>query len=658
MANRYPDNPGEDVKEKLDPGLLPGLPVQGLSQRDEDHPGRKPSTQPEQQKRVCAVALRFPQQNQQEVGSEDIQVQLQRSTGKIQRLIGLLGGPEDPDTSTSPRGRSSWRSGPQHSLHPPVDVAGAPGFNEPVKGEYVITLDGRKNLVPVTVPEQIGVVEKVPAFEVQVPPGVLQPGKLLPNYRAELFLLFLVFLGRLDSSKVPVPVRELLGAFLQERPHVLLDLRLVLVWQNFPHLFEVLRPVGLQAPQKQVELSSRPELEARLKQPLLLLLFLLREVQHLLVHRNLIHRNQERVLVDEGEAARLGQLYQSGMQFSHVLGLPFVELQNPLPVVKLPVAEIQKGALDVLLDFHLERLRFLLAPGNDCLYVLLSDVHVRGLEDFVCPVLNHRHKLVFGESVVFQVLVLQGALALESALLDDRKVQLKLEVRPLDYLLFYGVFMAESEDEDGLFLADPVGPVHGLEVRLGVPVRVIENHDVGSGQVNPQASGSVREASNVAVVLQDIQNSSHLAEDQDSASPRNELLDQPVHQHHLAGVLHDVLAEGISGLVLVPVEQVGVVASLSELHGQVDESQLASSILLLEGIHVLGEQVLVELPLHVGLKLIRIRENLRVEEVQERPELSEAILERSPGTSFFPSGASHRMSPARRRYPGLRLSHQ
>lgn len=43
-------------------------------------------------------------------------------------------------------------------------------------------------------------------------------------------------------------------------------------------------------------------------------------------------------------------------------------------------------------------------------------------------------------------------------------------------------------DVDSVFLADPVGPRHGLQVVLGIPVTVEDNHSVSSGQVDAQAA--------------------------------------------------------------------------------------------------------------------------------------------------------------------------
>lgn len=48
-------------------------------------------------------------------------------------------------------------------------------------------------------------------------------------------------------------------------------------------------------------------------------------------------------------------------------------------------------------------------------------------------------------------------------------------------------------DVDSVFLAYPVRPRHGLEVILGVPVAVKDDHSVSSGQVDAQPTCSGRQ---------------------------------------------------------------------------------------------------------------------------------------------------------------------
>lgn len=102
-------------------------------------------------------------------------------------------------------------------------------------------------------------------------------------------------------------------------------------------------------------------------------------------------------------------------------------------------------------------------------------------------------------------------------LLDDDGVQAQLHLGPLHDPLLHCVFCDEAEDSHLLLLTDPVGSVlrsgengvgeavevgflkqtnkkkhgthHRLKVDLRVPVRVVQDDDVGCGQVDAQTSG-------------------------------------------------------------------------------------------------------------------------------------------------------------------------
>ena len=74
------------------------------------------------------------------------------------------------------------------------------------------------------------------------------------------------------------------------------------------------------------------------------------------------------------------------------------------------------------------------------------------------------------------------------ARLDDHLVEFESDGLPLkDFLLNRGL-SDESVDIHLLLLADSVSTVHGLEVNLGVPVRVIQDDMVRSHQVKAEAS--------------------------------------------------------------------------------------------------------------------------------------------------------------------------
>ncbi|KAA6426419.1 MAG: hypothetical protein FRX49_03530 [Trebouxia sp. A1-2] len=72
--------------------------------------------------------------------------------------------------------------------------------------------------------------------------------------------------------------------------------------------------------------------------------------------------------------------------------------------------------------------------------------------------------------------------------LDDQVVQHHFLLGPVQDVFFYA-----ATDVDSVFLAYPVGSRHGLEVILGVPVAVKDDHRVSSGQVDAQPACSGRQ---------------------------------------------------------------------------------------------------------------------------------------------------------------------
>lgn len=98
-------------------------------------------------------------------------------------------------------------------------------------------------------------------------------------------------------------------------------------------------------------------------------------------------------------------------------------------------------------------------------------------------------EFVFTESLLelFHVAVTHRARvqeAFELALLDDEAFETALRVGFLEEGLFDGSFGCQSVDDDGFCLPDSVRAVLGLEILLGVPVRVVEDYRVGGDEVN------------------------------------------------------------------------------------------------------------------------------------------------------------------------------
>lgn len=115
-----------------------------------------------------------------------------------------------------------------------------------------------------------------------------------------------------------------------------------------------------------------------------------------------------------------------------------------------------------------------------------------------------------------------------------------------------------------------MGPVHGLENHLRIPVRVVEDDNISSVQVDTETSPgaqheyelgavlrivlldlpvfvlmrsvsvnpAVLPSSEPAVVLYHVQHPGHLREDQQSAALLLQLGQQLVHHHHLGAILN------------------------------------------------------------------------------------------------------------------------
>mmetsp|Transcript_32858 Transcript_32858/g.77904 ORF Transcript_32858/g.77904 Transcript_32858/m.77904 type:complete len:460 (-) Transcript_32858:740-2119(-) len=255
-------------------------------------------------------------------------------------------------------------------------------------------------------------------------------------------------------------------------------------------------------------------------------------------------------------------------------------------------------------------------------------------------------------------------------------------------------------------------PIHRLEVHLGIPVGVVQHNDVGSSQIDSEAAGSGGEQEDKllrvllvervdgvlavipgcvtvdpavlvafvqAVILQYVEHASHLREDEHAAVPLLQLRQQFVEEDELAAVLDQVIARDERRPRLRPLEQVRVVAALSELHDDVEEAralrpavdgldvllQEGRVVLLLHRAHAdLEDRLLLwrEPALHVALdtpkqerpqnlvqllddlrlalapdadakplvKLLAAREDLGQEEVEEGPQLVQVVLQRRP----------------------------
>ena len=243
------------------------------------------------------------------------------------------------------------------------------------------------------------------------------------------------------------------------------------------------------------------------------------------------------------------------------------------------------------------------------------------LKDLVSTKLDHAEELFFAGLLGFG----------DATLLDHKSVELKLFGGPIDNALLDGIFRHETEDLDGLFLTDTVSTVLSLEIHLRIPITVVENDNIGGGKVDTETTSSGRKHEDeligvllvvgrdlgiaevtigttvdatvivllhVAVVFEEVQNASHLREDEDTGALLLEPHKKLVEEHHLTGVLNDVRAIGVWWTWLGTVKEVRVVGALAELHHDILEAGLGGTDTV-HSIDIALEQLLVVVSLHL-----------------------------------------------------------
>lgn len=184
------------------------------------------------------------------------------------------------------------------------------------------------------------------------------------------------------------------------------------------------------------------------------------------------------------------------------------------------------------------------------------------------------------------------------ARLDDHLVEFESDGLPLKDFLLDRRLCDESVNIHLLFLADSVSAIHGLEVNLRVPVRVIEDDMVRSHQVQAEASctrgehengqvrawlgeltdvlfsllqlgGAVKPAelvlSHRAEVLENVEEASEVREQQDLLALLLDFLEEPVEELEFPTVLNQMLTELVCTVGLNTVEHVRMVACFTKL---------------------------------------------------------------------------------------------
>ena len=97
-------------------------------------------------------------------------------------------------------------------------------------------------------------------------------------------------------------------------------------------------------------------------------------------------------------------------------------------------------------------------------------------------------------------------------------------------------------------------------------------------ETNPKMEHTV--ASEQAVILENVEHSTHLTENKDTRALRLHVLEELVQNDHLARILNQMLVSGVGWPGFCPIEEVGVASDLTQLHDDVHEPRFA---LLLAG---------------------------------------------------------------------------
>lgn len=311
----------------------------------------------------------------------------------------------------------------------------------------------------------------------------------------------------------------------------------------------------------------------------------------------------------------------------------------------------------------------------------------------------------------------------ESPLLNHQFIPNQLVLLEIAHSFLDGELCYQFVHLHGLFLADSVSPIHGLDVVLGVPVDVVDDDPVGSDQVDAESScpgreheeliliavvegvhelvsllqlsgpieAAVSDASEFAVLFQDVQEHGELRKQQSFMAFVQQFFEELVDDLELAAVLDAMLPEFLLFLRPDAREEVGVQAYLPGDHlvavgvgGRAIDAAVPEVVFIQLKLHRgerhvespldLGRQpqleVLLGPPLEVGLdypmkvfghldpklqsllfralegldcfldfrKKLRIREDLWHDEVEEGPEFPQVVAERGAREEQLESG--------------------
>ena len=81
-------------------------------------------------------------------------------------------------------------------------------------------------------------------------------------------------------------------------------------------------------------------------------------------------------------------------------------------------------------------------------------------------------------------------LLLRTALLNDKLIQTKFLCSALKDLLLDGILSDKAEDHDLLRLTNTMCTIHGLKIRLWIPIAIKEHNNIGSCQIDAETTST------------------------------------------------------------------------------------------------------------------------------------------------------------------------
>mmetsp|Transcript_2587 Transcript_2587/g.10030 ORF Transcript_2587/g.10030 Transcript_2587/m.10030 type:complete len:345 (+) Transcript_2587:674-1708(+) len=133
------------------------------------------------------------------------------------------------------------------------------------------------------------------------------------------------------------------------------------------------------------------------------------------------------------------------------------------------------GLLRETLHFAIECFGFFFTASHDGVDIFVRDRRRRRVENLLGAKANHRQEFILAEVLL---------VLLQSSLLNDESIERKFLVRFLDHLLLDATVGAKAEHLYLLLLTDAVRSIHRLKIHLRVPVAVVDDDGVRSGEVN------------------------------------------------------------------------------------------------------------------------------------------------------------------------------